>query len=318
MRSRSVWLIGFLLFAAGATFATVLLSWIRPAAEVERASRQAQSEEAVTPIPASAPVAEDPLEAAALAAVRARLAPADGRPGLFELRVYRFGPADEVAVCGLVVGRDGTTAEPFVARVLFARTTSTVLPPSAPAAAARSGEGGGPALSPRLRASMPLVVIEEGPGLWRSGLAQRRYCRDADPSRPPPAPEAATVTAAVPAAPVATAGPMASGGVTAATGAADRDGFTATGTEITSPAAASSIAGIQGDGALPAEASSSAERVALRSPANIRMGPGGDYPVITTAPRGTGFRVQDRAPGGWVRVSGADGLEGWVHSSLLQ
>jgi Bacterial SH3 domain len=92
-----------------------------------------------------------------------------------EVRVFRFGPPDERAVCGRVVSREtpGGVAD-FVVRVI---------PP-------RGGGTGG----------APLSVLEEGPGLSRATAnARRRYCQDGPDRRTPPTPppSAAPATAAL-------------------------------------------------------------------------------------------------------------------------
>ena len=81
-----------------------------------------------------------------------------------DVRVYRFGPPDERAVCGRVVSRETpASGADFVVRV--------ILP--------GSGRTGG----------APLSVLEEGPSLPRATAnARRRYCQDADNRRPPPLP----------------------------------------------------------------------------------------------------------------------------------
>lgn len=68
--------------------------------------------------------------------------------------------------------------------------------------------------------------------------------------------------------------------------------------------------------AFPAEAEA---RVVVRTAANLRAAPNLGSAVLRTAPRGEGFRVVGRAPGGWVQVGSADDQPvGWIHSSLLE
>ncbi|MBW8271463.1 SH3 domain-containing protein [Caldovatus aquaticus] len=318
MGRERAWLLGAgLLLAFGAAGAVV--AFLLPGAPGRPGPKEAaqrQPDRAVSAA-AAAPEAEEAVAAFALAAVRARLAPTTGdRPRLFELRVRRFGARDEVAVCGFVLGRDGATAEPFVARVLLpvAAATAALSPFVAAGDAGNDmGSGGG-----RLRTRMPLVVLEEGPGLSRGGLARHRYCREV------PTPQ--TRLPAAPAPPIGGSGVAAS----AAAEVADRTGPAGKVAPLFPGRRGEDVAG-QGPGAwdgggspgpagneagrLPGD---TAETVVLRMPANLRSGPGGDYPVIATAPRGTAFVALGRAAGGWVRVSGDGGFEGWVHASLLE
>lgn len=57
-------------------------------------------------------------------------------------------------------------------------------------------------------------------------------------------------------------------------------------------------------------------QVTVKSPANLRKGPGNSYPVLRVTRRGETFRVHAHALGGWVEV-GDDQPQGWIHSSLL-
>jgi SH3-like domain-containing protein len=50
--------------------------------------------------------------------------------------------------------------------------------------------------------------------------------------------------------------------------------------------------------------------------ANVRSGPGTGHAVTYTAERGVAFRVTGTR-GDWVRVTHADGAQGWVHRDLL-
>lgn len=125
-----------------------------------------------------------------------------------------------------------------------------------------------------------MTVLEDGPGIPRpSGDdARRRYCRDG--SAPPPAEPSGTMDAAIP--------------VSTATGSGTPD-----------------TAALGGGGPAP-------HMVVVRSPANLRTGPGGGATVLRTAARGEAFRVHGYAPGGWVQVGDMEHPRGWVHSSLLE
>jgi SH3-like domain-containing protein len=50
--------------------------------------------------------------------------------------------------------------------------------------------------------------------------------------------------------------------------------------------------------------------------ANVRKGPGTDYPVVFTAEKGTPFEVIG-TENGWYRIRHSDGDSGWVSSGLL-
>jgi SH3-like domain-containing protein len=50
--------------------------------------------------------------------------------------------------------------------------------------------------------------------------------------------------------------------------------------------------------------------------ANVRSGPGTGHAVTHTAERGVAFRVTG-TQGSWVRVTHADGAQGWVHRDLV-
>jgi len=207
------------------------------------------------PLPgAAAPVTP---EEAAMRAVRARLRNRDAVE-FPDLRVFRFGPEDERAVCGRIQPAPDAPDAPadFVVRILLPRP---------------AGNG-----------ARVMTILEEGPGIPRfSEEAWRRYCRDAaDPVAPWPAPPGGAHVA----------GPA--GPDEAATG---------------SGAPATAVAG--GRPAPP--------MVVVRSPANLRAGPGGWAAILRTAPRGEAFRVHGHAPGGWVQVGDMERPRGWVHSSLL-
>lgn len=50
--------------------------------------------------------------------------------------------------------------------------------------------------------------------------------------------------------------------------------------------------------------------------ANVRSGPGTQYPVVFTAERGVAFLVLEEK-GKWLKVEHADGDQGWIHESLV-
>ena len=138
------------------------------------------------PAPA-APSAAEIAEQAALRSLRARLREPESA-SFGAVRVHRFGPADERAVCGQVAARDGTPMD-FVVRVILPGTGW-----SSPGSAPHGGT--------------PLVVMEEGPGLLRGTPgAQRRYCREAPPPGTPTPDEAAPATPGMVLAPPMAANP---------------------------------------------------------------------------------------------------------------
>jgi hypothetical protein len=221
--------------------------------------------------------------------VRARLAAGGSQAELRDAATYRFGSDEELAVCGRLVPAGApvgasATAD-LVARVLL---TSGLRPEGAPRSGTGAGAGGG--VTVRAGERRYLVVLEDAPGLRRGGAegeAWRRYCVHA--AAAPRAPAAGSAE------PVSSAAAVAEEAI-----------------EAPPPPAAAPTADSPDD--RPA-----VERVVLGAPANIRASPGGGAAVLRTAPRGTGFIVQGRAPGGWVRIGGDQGEpEGWVHSSLLQ
>lgn len=76
-------------------------------------------------------------------------------------------------------------------------------------------------------------------------------------------------------------------------------------------------AGVPPAPARPAAGSQAmADRVEVKSPANLRKGPANTYAVLRVTRRGETFRVFGHALGGWVEV-GDDQPQGWIHSSLL-
>jgi Bacterial SH3 domain len=59
-----------------------------------------------------------------------------------------------------------------------------------------------------------------------------------------------------------------------------------------------------------------AERVVVKSAANVRTAPSGSALAVRTTTHGTVLKVYERSAGGWVRVGDAQPW-GWVHGSLL-
>ena len=120
-----------------------------------------------------AAAAPEPLEEAAFRVLRGRLRePASA--AFRDVRVHRFGPPHERAVCGRVLAGRETPAggADFVVRI--------VLP--------GDGRTGG----------APLPVIEEGPNLPRATAnARDRYCRNADDPRTTPRLPPGTVAASI-------------------------------------------------------------------------------------------------------------------------
>jgi hypothetical protein len=186
-RFRALPLLGWALGVAGLVWGAVQVWQAQPAVAV--------SAQAVKAAPSP-----EPLEDVAFRALRGRLRE-PAAAAFQDVRVHRFGPPDERAVCGRVVAPRETPASgaDFVVRV--------ILP--------GGGRTGG----------APLPVVEDGPNLPRATAnARRRYCRDADdpetPRTPPDASAAsAAATGAVPDPGVggnAQGGPIQGGGAPAA------------------------------------------------------------------------------------------------------
>jgi Bacterial SH3 domain len=150
-RFRALRLLGWALGLAALAWGGAQLWKAQPAVGV--APQAAAAAKAV-------PVSE-PVEEIAFRALRNRLRePASA--AFQDVRVHRFGPPDERAVCGRVVAPRETPAggAEFVVRV--------ILP--------GGGRTGG----------APLPVMEEGPTLPRATAnARRRYCRNAEEPRAP-------------------------------------------------------------------------------------------------------------------------------------
>ncbi len=232
--------------------------------------------------PAAAPdrMAADALaEAAALQSLRARQRSPDSV--LFrEIRIWRFGPADERAVCGVMEAQDlPGGAAPFVVRVVL---------PAGMGVASGSGRP-----TPAASAVPAMPILEDGPGMSRPAPeARRRFCRDAtaEPAAPDPASARAAPPPPQPADPPTTPQPPVA---TAPLAAAPSD--------PTSRVDGGALTG---------------EKVTVASHANLRGGPLGGEAVLSVVPRGTVLSVFGRAPGGWVRVGEGEPW-GWIHGSML-
>jgi hypothetical protein len=133
--------------------------------------------------------------------------------------------------------------------------------------------------------TQPMVILEEGPGVIRATAgAQQRYCRIAPPPGALPAP-----------APPADSAPLLSERL-------PRESLAG---------ASMPVVASQGGGLAPPLGAA-----VVRTPANLRAGPGGGAPVLSTLPRGLAVTVFGRAPGGWLQV-GDTAPWGWVHASLM-
>lgn len=222
-------------------------------------------------------------------AVAQALPAGEQEPEWRDMAVYQYNNAldDERGVCGRVLAgpRTGGSWTDFAVRVRLERAASGSRP------AVTSTE----------------VFLAEGPGGMRAlYLARQRFCRDgtASPAAPvqpapvrdpSPAPRLAAPPTAQAPAPPASAMPTGTSGAPAAVPA-------------------------EGGGNLRPASSPPAlvlGRIAVRSPVNLRTGPGGGASVIGVLPRGKTLDVLERAPGGWMRVGDPASL-GWVHASLVQ
>ena len=146
--------------------------------ETDLGSREAQ---AVSVLPGPPRSANDRLVEIAQAAIRGRLRQ-QVDIAFNGVEVFRFGPVDERAVCGMVQAGHAT-GNKFVLRIL--------LPRDHPERPISEGQ-------------KPVTVLEQGPGLIHAdAAAAQRYCRDAD-----------AVVAAAPAMPIdAEVAPVASSAV---------------------------------------------------------------------------------------------------------
>lgn len=215
-------------------------------------------------------------EKAATEAVLAALPPGEQAPEWRDLLVSRFGREEERGVCGRV--QAGTRTGGTWAD--FAVRVRLERPAIA---------GQEPALGTE-------VYLAEGAGGPRAlYIARQRFCRDGA-AAPQPVPREA---------PRAPLPPMPPAENDAIPVARDSGGFLPA--AMTAGATAlPEAAPVQGGGA---------GRIVVRSPVNLRTGPGGGATVLGVLPRGKVLQVLERAPGGWLRVGDPAPL-GWVHASL--
>jgi hypothetical protein len=222
-------------------------------------------------------------------AVAQALPAGEQEPEWRDLAVYQYNMAlkDERGVCGRVFAgpRTGGSWTDFAVRVRLERAAS----------------------GSRAAVTSTEVFLAEGPGGMRTlYLARQRFCRDgtAAPAAPvQPAPARDPLPAPRPAAPLTAQAP------------APPAPAMPTGTS-----GAPAVAPAEGGGSLRPAAAPPAPvlgRIAVRSPVNLRTGPGGGASVIGVLPRGKTLDVLERAPGGWMRVGDPASL-GWVHASLVQ
>ncbi|MBU8546635.1 MULTISPECIES: SH3 domain-containing protein [Roseomonadaceae] len=202
-----------------------------------------------------------------MASLRAHLRDAQMQGELRDIAVFSLpNPRDHV-VCARWVTADGSEGD-LIARVLPAPPLRMVAGEAVPTRAA-------------------MVVMEDGPGLWRGGAIgypRQRFCKAAEAEAAGGAPDTAP-EAAADAAPVAT--PMSAP------------------TPVAEPAPQ------------PHTPDSLLEAVTVVSPVRVRAGPSGSSDILWVAERGRSFTVHGHAPGGWVQVGDASEPAGWVHASLL-
>lgn len=204
--------------------------------------------------------AEPAPEEAAIATLRAHLREGRMQGELRDIAVFPLpNPRDHV-VCARWVAADGSRGD-IVARILPAPPLRMVSGETVPTRAA-------------------MVVMEDGPGLWRGGTIgypRQRFCGTEDTA---PAAAAAPVSAPAPTTgeePPAEAEPA----MTAMTTAEEP------------------------------------EAVTVVNPVRVRAGPSGSSDILWVAERGRAFTVHGHAPGGWVQVGDATAPAGWAHASLL-
>ena len=204
-------------------------------------------------------------EEAAVAALRAHLRVQGGQGGetLTGIETYPLEEPGAFAVCARLGGPAGPDV---VARVI-------------PALGILVGPDGRQPERDLARSSRSMVVMEDGPGLWRGGapgLPRQRYC-----GSPQPATAAAPVVDATAVQVVTQASNM----------------------EPVTPATA--------------ETAGAGGSVTVLSPVRARSAPSGQSEILWVAERGRAFTVHGQAPGGWVQIGDAVAPAGWVHSSLL-
>lgn len=226
--------------------------------------------------------AEDAARSGAVAAVRAHLQ----RQGTDNLTAIETHPLDEAggyAVCGKLGGRGGPDV---VARVI-------------PASGFLVGPEGRQSEPDLARASRSMVVMEDGPGLWRGGapgMPWQRYCGTGNRA----APDLTVASGQAGPAGGPTAGALIRASLEGAPAREDQQ------PEIGSTEVGSTEIGGGGGGS-----------VTVLSPVRVRSGPSGQSDILWVAERGRAFTVHGHAPGGWVQIGDATAPAGWVHSSLL-
>ncbi|MGX9963424.1 SH3 domain-containing protein [Roseomonas sp. F4] len=214
-------------------------------------------DEGVTPEAAAGRPAD--AQAEAVSALRAHLTRTGVQGEVRDIAIFPTQVTGEYAICGRLVGADGVQGD-LVARVLPAPPIRMV-----------SGE------TVRARASM--VVLEDGPGLWRGGaqgLPRQRLCGAPAATQPIATPAAAVVDQPVVAQPMAAAAPA---GIAA--------GEAASGTAT------------------------------VTSAVRVRAAPSAGADILWVAERGRSFTVHAQAPGGWIQIGDATAPAGWAHGSLL-
>lgn len=229
---------------------------------------------AVTPEVAEPGQVSRTPEEAAVAALRAHLG-GQGGETLTAIQTFPLEEPGAFAVCARMGGPSGPDV---VARVI-------------PALGILPGPGGRQPERDLARSSRSMVVMEDGPGLWRGGapgLPRQRYCQAVPSARTAPAAEPLAVQVTTPPARSA-AEDVAPAPVTAQT-------------PVTAPVADPGLAG---------------GSVTVLSPVRVRAAPSGQSEILWVAERGRAFTVHGHAPGGWVQIGDAGAPAGWVHSSLL-
>ncbi|MGK7863118.1 SH3 domain-containing protein [Falsiroseomonas sp. E2-1-a4] len=216
----------------------------------------------VTPEAAQPEQVARTAEEAAVAALRAHLR-GQGGETLTNIETYPLEEPGAFAVCARMGGPAGADV---VARVI-------------PALGILAGPDGRQSVPDLARNSRSMVVMEDGPGLWRGGapgLPRQRYCGAAQPAIAGPAP-------------------------------------------VAEPPAANPLPGIPFEDPRPAtvDSASGGGNVTVLSPVRVRSGPSGQSEILWVAERGRVFTVHGHAPGGWVLIGDATTPAGWVHSSLL-
>ncbi|MDO9501633.1 SH3 domain-containing protein [Falsiroseomonas sp.] len=233
---------------------------------------------AVTPEVAQPGQASRTPEEAAIAALRAHLG-GQGGETLTAIQTYPLEEPGAFAVCARMGGPSGPDV---VARVI-------------PALGILPGAGGRQPERDLARSSRSMVVMEDGPGLWRGGapgLPRQRYCQAV--------PSAATAPAA---------GSLAVHVTTPPARSAAED-LAQVPVPVPSPVPAQATA-------TTADPGGAGGSVTVLSPVRVRAAPSGQSEILWVAERGRAFTVHGHAPGGWVQIGDAGAPAGWVHSSLL-